>query len=337
MKNEIQEKPIKPVIYVDGPKAENGPEFSMAENSSHFINPFGTLLTDIVEKYSSLEITDPEEKKQVAAVTDAIKTIRKNRADLNKRVKFVNQSLKDFKANVKSEADEIIAGFDELLTRLVDIKDGAKLELENKAAAEEKERIKAYNERANVLLNAGFLSNGIQFVAGSLFISNEDLVIIPIDELQELAEKGKQELERIQNMIDAGKVAAAKAKLLEDEEKEKLQDKPESTPEHFGDDDKGGIYNSDTLDPPARDPGLPLITPVVPVSDLPFDDYNGEDLNKFNIIDTPGHNAGIQLVPEGYNLGYAACLADINHLFGTLPRMTRSDLLKEILKLNPKD
>lgn len=289
------------------------------ETALKILDPEDGIVMRLTNEYQGLIITDPHDKDQIKVMANAAKIVRTARIDVNKKRKFIKDQINSFKSEIDEAADTMFTNLDTLYKQLKQRKDDALLIVQNEAEAAEKERMNAFNERATQLLNAGFLSNGLQYIAGTVIVANEELLEIPEDEFHAIIHQGIEELARIEELMKAGEKATATEPI----EKEESGD-PFDMVFPVGGTDKPPVEQTQ-------------------VDDLPFDmPSNSQEQQpepipeKFEPIETPSDDGSdIKEFPEGFELGWYAHLEIVKEVFATAPPMRRGDLLDLIMQKGP--
>lgn len=291
------------------------------------LDPQGDLVAKLKEEYGGLIITDFHDKDQIKVVHNAAQAVKKKRAEVNKTITSVKKVVADFQKVFKTEGGKILKDLDELSAKLIETRDDAKQKLADEAHALEMERLNKFNERAQLMYENGYTNNGVQFVVGASIVTAEGLEEIPEDDFQQILIGGKNEYDRIQQLM-------ADAERLRKEEEERKAKEVEATPNielppsnatqvtptKVYEGEKGRKYNEIM-----GGGNAPKDTPII--DDLPFgNETSFEKVEEKKEEDLEG-------MPMGYALGFEACKQQVKTIFETAPPMTREDLLNLVLSL----
>lgn len=297
------------------------------------LNPTGDLVEALAKEYGGLIITDFHDKDQIKVVDSAAQIVRKARIDVNKRRKIVNDATNAFKKEVKKEADILFNSLDLLYKDLAGKRDKANALLADEEKEKELEAAKEFGRKSNILLDAGFLSNGVQYIAGGIIVDQGDVFDMPEEELAKLAEEGKAELARIADLLANAEAEKKKEQTVQVEQKKAPKEEESSLNKFVREtvDDKLGDQQEEA---PTEEE---LVAREQRVADLPFDMGSPTPSKDEAVKSVEVHlEDEIQTVPQDFRLGWDACIAAIEIYFESAPKMTRSDLLAGIKELSPE-
>jgi len=294
------------------------------------LDPKGNLVESLKTEYGGLTVTDYHDRDQVEVVRNAMRVVREHRAEINKKAKFINGKINEFKKAVKDKSDELVAGLDEIYEPLLKTRDDAELALRSEKEAEEKARMEDWTRKAEMLLDAGFMSNGVQYIAGTVIVDAEKLHELTEDDLVPIIQKGIAELERIAEILKDAELMKEVDEFANAVMEQATKNKPNITIGFTGN-EKIEFHNLPNATP-ADSPAIP---------DAPFDapekGFDALNLQKDTLNLKKTVTAELQQIPEGFLMGWNAFKYEVIDLLETTEPMTRPGLIEIIRELEPKN
>lgn len=271
----------------------------VAENQ---ISPYQKAIQEYRKQYSGITIAGIEDRDGYKAAQEAAKNVRATRLALQKESSAIVKAINDFKSKFQGHAKKVIGEFSELEEELRG--EMARIDQE-KAAEKERERLaelKRFNDRTDLLFEAGFTYDGYQYRAGAVFVVSGEIGDMPEEEFNAKVQEGREEAARL-------------ARLIEEAEKEKAEESAERTVT------RKTWQGQQSAPPPNLEPAheqqrepTPQFSPPPPVSEMKADpDFR----------------------PPGFTAGFDACRNGVLEILDRKEKFTRAQLREMIQKLKP--
>ena len=296
------------------PTESKMPEFINKEVAIKLLDPEGNVIEKLQNEYSGIVILDHNDKDQIKVVHNAAQAVRQKRIEINKTAKDVKGVVASFQKEFTKQHKSLTNQVNEIYDNLIETRDAAKNKAADEAKAAEMERMNKFNERANAMFEHGYMNNGVQFVVGREIVNAEGLENIPDADFNKILQKGKSAYDDIQRI------------LKEAEQAELLKEKPIP------------------VAPPASNatlvPDFPEGNAAPPVDDLPFGNETiivpPAPPKEIEVqIGFKNNDVEMENKPLGIEMGFRACQRQIEEMVKDMPPMKRSDVLNNILALNP--
>jgi len=293
------------VEFEPSKQTENLMQFAAVEK---IINPTGNLLESLEEQYGGLIITDHKDKNQIKVVAEAARVVRAHRVNVRKIVTSTKQAIAKFTKELGEKGEDLASKLDALYGRLKEVETKALRMGADELEAIESERIEKVLQKANRLIDAGFLSNGIQYIAGTIIVDSGALEAMEEAELAELIQRGQYEIQRIAEILRQSEAVVANPVFSQKEFNADYQEKFAETVQKVS----ANIQQQ--------------------IDDLPFGDSASETFQEQApvVVDLSG------ITPD-FRTGFDACKRSVIELLTRTEPMKRTDLIQLIIdKIQPE-
>lgn len=163
----------------------------------------------------ALNIEGVDDREGYSAVDEARKNVRAERLELQRIGKATVDYLEAAKKLVRNQALEIVSVYQETETILKEKLQAIDDEKTRIKEAEERAALEAFNRRVEALFAAKFVYDGLNYNAGALIISPQDVAGMPDDVFHDAVKQGELNVSEIKERAAAkeAELAALRAEL----------------------------------------------------------------------------------------------------------------------------
>lgn len=274
------------------------------------LTPIENELLETRLQFGALEIEGINDRANYLKVQEAAKQVRARRLELQKQAKEVETRIAQIKKDFQTSTGLVIEAWQELETSLrekmaaIDNEKARLKEIERIQEIERQQReLEKFNARVELLFEGGYMYNGQNYVVGAVMVSPEDLHGMDDAQVMEIVNKGLEEKQRIEALLNPVVVEVA-PELEEAKDSEWVPEcVDESTKYERADNTKISMYDH--------------------TDGLPFGD---DDMTEIDLEPEPAKPTH----PQGYTMGFDAARIKIMLLIQNAPPISRAELLEKI-------